>query len=909
MDEKQVQQYLLRKGYTHTQVIGIMANLKEESGYKPNLYGDSGKAYGIAQWHPDRRALFQKKFGKSMIGSSVQEQLDFLDYELKNHEKDAYRKLKKATSVADSVQAFAHYERFSGYDNPSSKSFVNRLGHAKTLNGGGNIGNPSQYGKVRTTSRTPDANTAWTNYRNEMAAAQKLPGSKSVDKQEEINKKYAKEGWFGTNRDGRPAGAFNVIIEENNKTNELNTRNDAEAAFLVANNLDHFMGMQREKDKGIEHGKFNPSIKYKEKNGKHFIENDSFLTLDLKKMNPTDKSALERVLGRTLSGENVKIPTVELLKKVESQVNRFVAPENKIDLINHKTNARGKDLAFENIENYKNSNVMAPNKIYIPDLSQGDKGVGAFGFKATHTYEKRKFAYDPNQNYGYKKIDYMSTNPNWGVPETAIQDNPVSTPEDIGSTNYQKPDNSSNVQNIKQTVTEMSTPEKDKAYEEYKKKNAENFRALSEEQIRKNFDEYLASQPKNTSIGDVMNSFADAERPDQSFYDPKMFKEDIPYAELATSAMGIINGQKMAETDLPVRDEAVSSAFMNYASELSRLSEIGLRPEDEAYAKRMLSESYSSSVEQLKAASNGNRNIVLGNIGRLDYQKQEGLMKIALADANAKNEAFYKYGEAMKYISEFDANRDIANNEREYQNAMLTKQSGGALMASGWKSLMDNMQYYKENKPGSANHAYKSYMMQKMFEVDPSIKDDGSGTVPGTLSYKKKKDAASLSAWTENKELGQKYQNLSIDKQQEFAKVATQYGWNNAKGMLDYMVNNPNSGTLDFSKIEEASSKGDWKYAFGGQQSSTDIKPDTKQESVLEKINPIFQTEKPKPVEQRLGFLNAENQRNALENPLIIPEFDKMYPRDPNKFGILDGSDIDQDNLFGTRKNNKNYRD
>ena len=127
--------------------------------------------------------------------------------------------------------------------------------------------------------------------------------------------------------------------------------------------------------------------------------------------------------------------------------------------------------------------------------------------------------------------------------------------------------------------------------------------------------------------------------------------------------------------------------------------------------------------------------------------------------------------------------------------------------------------------------------------------------------------------------------------------------------MLDYMVNNPNSGTLDFSKIEEASSKGDWKYAFGGQQSSTDIKPDTKQESVLEKINPIFQTEKPKPVEQRLGFLNAENQRNALENPLIIPEFDKMYPRDPNKFGILDGSDIDQDNLFGTRKNNKNYRD
>ena len=905
MDEKQVQQYLLRKGYTHVQVVGIMANLKEESGYKPNLYGDSGKAYGIAQWHPDRRALFQKKFGKSMIGSSVQEQLDFLDYELKHHEKDAYRKLKKATSIADSVQAFAHYERFAGYDNPSSKSFVNRLGHAKTLNGGASIGNPSQYGKIRTTSRTPDANTAWTNYRNEMAAAQKLSGSKSADKQEEINKKYAKEGWFGTNRDGRPAGAFNVIIEENNKTNELNTRNDAEAAFLVANNLDHFLKMKIDK-----HGKNEPSLKYTEKNGKNFIDSNSNLELDLKKMNATDKEALERVLGRKLEGNSVKLPTIELLKKVETQVNRFVDPEKKIDLINHKTNARGKDLAFENPINHKDSKgSFSPTNVYIPDLEKGNQGEKAFGFQITNTYDPRKFAYDPNNNYGYKKMDYMSTNPNWGIPETAVEDNPVSTPEDIGSPSYQKPDSGSNVQNIKQTVTEMSTPEKDQAYEEFKKKNAENFRALSEEQIRKNFDEYLANQPKNTSYGDLMESFANAERPDQSFYDPKMFKQDIPYAELATSAMGIINGQKMAETELPVRDEAVSSAFMNYASELSRLSEIGLRPEDEAYAKRMLSESYSSSVEQLKAASNGNRNIVLGNLGRLDYQKQEGLMKIALADANAKNEAFYKYGEAMKYISEFDANRDVANNERKYQNAMLTKQAGGALMASGWKSLMDNIQYYKENKPGSANHAYKSYMMQKMFEVDPSIKDDGSGTVPGTLSYKKKKDADALATWEQNKELGQKYQNLSIDKQQEFAKVATQYGWSNAKGMLDYMVNNPNAGTLDFSKVEEASSKGDWKYAFGGQQSSTDIKPDTKQESVLEKINPIFQTEKPKPVEQRLDFLNTENQRNALENPLIIPDYKKAFPRDPNKFGIFDGFDINEKNLFGVGKNHKNYRD
>lgn len=47
-------------------------------------------------------------------------------------------------------------------------------------------------------------------------------------------------------------------------------------------------------------------------------------------------------------------------------------------------------------------------------------------------------------------------------------------------------------------------------------------------------------------------------------------------------------------------------------------------------------------------------------------------------------------------------------------------------MAAGWKNLWDNIEYVRDNKPGSANHAYRSFMYRTMFNVDASLKDDGT---------------------------------------------------------------------------------------------------------------------------------------------------------------------------------------
>ncbi|UEC03973.1 phage tail tip lysozyme [Burkholderia vietnamiensis] len=74
---------LMLKGWTRQQAAGIAANLWSESMYNPSAVGDNGHAYGIAQWHEDRQAEFKKRFGIDIRKSTLDQQLQFVDYELR----------------------------------------------------------------------------------------------------------------------------------------------------------------------------------------------------------------------------------------------------------------------------------------------------------------------------------------------------------------------------------------------------------------------------------------------------------------------------------------------------------------------------------------------------------------------------------------------------------------------------------------------------------------------------------------------------------------------------------------------------------------------------------------------------------------------------------------------------------
>ena len=109
--------YFQSQGWTKEQAAGIVGNLQAESGpdLNPNAIGDGGKAVGIAQWHPDRQANFQQTMGKPIQQSSLNDQLQFVQWELSNTEMSAGSRLKAAKTAEEAAQIIDRmYERSSG---------------------------------------------------------------------------------------------------------------------------------------------------------------------------------------------------------------------------------------------------------------------------------------------------------------------------------------------------------------------------------------------------------------------------------------------------------------------------------------------------------------------------------------------------------------------------------------------------------------------------------------------------------------------------------------------------------------------------------------------------------------------------------------------------------------------------
>jgi hypothetical protein len=112
---EEAQAFFESKGWSREQAAGIVGNLVVESGLRTDIVGDGGRAYGIAQWHPDRQARFKEVYGKDIRQSSFQEQLEFVNWELNNSEKAAGDALRGATTAADAAAIVdSQYERSAG---------------------------------------------------------------------------------------------------------------------------------------------------------------------------------------------------------------------------------------------------------------------------------------------------------------------------------------------------------------------------------------------------------------------------------------------------------------------------------------------------------------------------------------------------------------------------------------------------------------------------------------------------------------------------------------------------------------------------------------------------------------------------------------------------------------------------
>lgn len=104
--------FFTSRGWSSANAWGIAGNVKQESGFASNAanYGKGETSYGLNQWNskgsPERWANFKRIFGKPITESNAIEQMQFVDWELKNSEKKAGDALRKQTTPYSSAMVF-----------------------------------------------------------------------------------------------------------------------------------------------------------------------------------------------------------------------------------------------------------------------------------------------------------------------------------------------------------------------------------------------------------------------------------------------------------------------------------------------------------------------------------------------------------------------------------------------------------------------------------------------------------------------------------------------------------------------------------------------------------------------------------------------------------------------------------
>jgi len=127
---KTAMDYFIQQGWSKEQAAGLVANFQAESGQNLNTAATNPKeqAYGIAQWRGSRKRDFERVMGQPIKGSSLEDQLKFVQWELTNTEKRAGTRLKAAESAAEAAAIIDQfYERSSGIHRQKRIASANEL--------------------------------------------------------------------------------------------------------------------------------------------------------------------------------------------------------------------------------------------------------------------------------------------------------------------------------------------------------------------------------------------------------------------------------------------------------------------------------------------------------------------------------------------------------------------------------------------------------------------------------------------------------------------------------------------------------------------------------------------------------------------------------------------------------------
>ena len=106
-------QYFINKGLAPHQAAGLVGNLMRESGLNPLAINPGSKAYGLAQWLGARKKKLFSMYGNN---PTLQNQLDFVWWELNNTHKNGLKHLMAARNAEEAARAGMNWFEFSNGD-------------------------------------------------------------------------------------------------------------------------------------------------------------------------------------------------------------------------------------------------------------------------------------------------------------------------------------------------------------------------------------------------------------------------------------------------------------------------------------------------------------------------------------------------------------------------------------------------------------------------------------------------------------------------------------------------------------------------------------------------------------------------------------------------------------------------
>jgi len=125
-NEEKIFVFAVKKmGYNEAAASGLLANIKAESGFRPEASGDSGSSYGICQWHAARKTrMISWCEDNGHDYQTLEGQLYFLKYELEKFYPSVHKYMKNVSNTAQGAYDAGYYfcYNFEAPANRASKS-------------------------------------------------------------------------------------------------------------------------------------------------------------------------------------------------------------------------------------------------------------------------------------------------------------------------------------------------------------------------------------------------------------------------------------------------------------------------------------------------------------------------------------------------------------------------------------------------------------------------------------------------------------------------------------------------------------------------------------------------------------------------------------------------------------------